>query len=221
MAPPKKIIAPRNLANNQKQICLFYRIKQKWYLEKTLVEEIFNSNVEELKQLMRQLSEQLKIPWQKKGIRVKNKKKKVKSSSEKIFILYFDGSSYLHFQLGACAYVILSDNLTFDIGNQILNKVNSTEAEYMGLIMGLKKAVELGISKINIKGDSRTIINQLKGVNKIKKDSLTYKYYQQVLELLSLFEEYTLTWIPRRKNQRADRLAYKCIKHYFQQLEIN
>ncbi len=91
----------------------------------------------------------------------------------------------------------------------------ATEAEYMGLIIGLEKAQELGISQLKIQGDSQTIIYQVSGKYQLNYDSKFLVMRDRVLNLLSFFDDYSLAWIPRRKNQLADRAAHKCLKENY------
>ncbi len=92
---------------------------------------------------------------------------------------------------------------------KFIPSATANEAEYTGLIIGLEKAFELGISKLQIQGDSQTVIYQVSG-----KYQLTEKFFanNRVIYLLSFFDDYSLTWIPRKKNQLADRAARKCLK---------
>jgi ribonuclease HI len=89
---------------------------------------------------------------------------------------------------------------------------SANEAEYTGLIIGLELAKELGILSLEIKGDSQTIIYQVLGKYRLNSNSKFLDDLEQVLNLLSYFDDYSLIWIPRRKNQLADRAAHKCLK---------
>ncbi len=95
---------------------------------------------------------------------------------------------------------------------KFIPSATANEAEYMGLIIGLEKAQELEMSKLEIKGDSQTVIYQVLGKYQLNYDSLFLDYRERVWNLLSFFDDYSLTWIPRKKNQLADRAARKCLK---------
>lgn len=127
-------------------------------------------------------------------------------------ILTFDGSSLGIPGRSASAAVIEMPDLTRHTVTQFIPSAFSNEAEYMGLIIGLEKAKELGISKLEIKGDSQTIIYQVSGKSRLKPHSKFLDYRERVLNLLSYFDDYSLSWIPRRKNQLADRAVDKCFK---------
>ena len=93
---------------------------------------------------------------------------------------------------------------------KFIPSATANEAEYTGLIIGLEKAFELGISKLQIQGDSQTVIYQVSG-----KYQLTEKFLElsdRVIYLLSFFDDYSLDWIKRKKNQLAHKAARKCLK---------
>lgn len=68
MALPKKIIARTKVGSNQYQICLFRRQgKNKWHINKILIDDAPLS-LDKAKEIMKEFSEQLNIPWQKKPL---------------------------------------------------------------------------------------------------------------------------------------------------------
>ena len=91
-------------------------------------------------------------------------------------------------------------------GNRTCGEGTSNIAEYRALIAGLRGSLKCGVDIIHIIGDSQLIIKQVTGVFKVKKPELkTHRDY--VLELLNHFEEYTIKWVPRQENKRADALV--------------
>jgi len=78
--------------------------------------------------------------------------------------------------------------------------------EYEALILGLKSAIEIGITRIHIYGDSQLIIKQVNEVYKTKDEKLI-PYRDFVIRLLSCFEEYQLESIPRNNNKLVDAMA--------------
>jgi ribonuclease HI len=225
MAPPKKIIARTKVENNRYQICLFRRQgKNKWHINKILIDDVPLS-LDKAKEIMKEFSEQLNIPWQKKPLQDVTRKRlhnseKRKARKEKLRIaralkpplLTFDGSSLGIPGCSASASVIEMPDRTRHTVTQFIPSAYAVEAEYTGLIIGLEKAIELGISKLEIQGDSQTIIYQVLEKYQLNSDSKFVDYRDRVLNLLSFFDDYSLDWIPRRKNQLADRAAHKCLK---------
>ncbi|XP_075658893.1 uncharacterized protein LOC142628735 [Castanea sativa] len=79
-------------------------------------------------------------------------------------------------------------------------------AEYQALIIGLQMAIEIGISQLEIFGDSKLIINQILEQYDVKKEDIV-PYCKYAKKLLSNFETITLEHIPRKENRQADALA--------------
>ncbi|MGB3653937.1 MAG: ribonuclease HI family protein [Rivularia sp. (in: cyanobacteria)] len=227
MAPPKKIIALTPLELNQYQICLFRRQgKKKWHIVEILIENAPKSKVEAIEK-MKLISEQLKIPWQKKPLkdvtrkRLHNAEKRkarkqvqLAARATKPPILTFDGTSLGRPGISASGAIIEMPDLTYHTTTKFLPSAFADDAEYEGLIIGLEKAKELGISKLEIKGDSKMVIYQVLGKYPTKPNSKFLDYREQVLNLLSCLDDYSLCWIPRKQNQLADKAADKCLKEH-------
>ena len=228
MAQVKKFIALTRKKSNQYQICLFKRRKSKSLACLEILVHDPPSSSSGVNNSMSQLSQQLKIPWHSeiidfdttKKIPIKQKRRMRKRAAnearlavraKKPPILTFDGTSFGRPGKSASAGVIELPDFTRHTVTKFMASSMSNDAEYTGLIIGLEKAKELGISSLEIKGDSQMVINQVLGKYHIK-SSKYQSYCEQVLNLLSNFDDYTLTWIPRRKNQLADRAAHKCLR---------
>lgn len=91
-------------------------------------------------------------------------------------------------------------------GNRTCGKGTSNIAEYRALIAGLQGSLKIGVDVIHIIGDSQLIIKQVLGAFKANKPELK-KHRDFVLELLEQFEDFTIKWVPRRENKRADALV--------------
>jgi ribonuclease HI len=95
--------------------------------------------------------------------------------------------------------VIASGNKTCGIGT-------SNIAEYRALIAGLYGSIKEGVDVIHIIGDSQLVVRQVTGSFKAKKAELI-KHRDHVLKLLEQFEDYSIMWVPRKENKRADALV--------------
>lgn len=121
--------------------------------------------------------------------------------------LYFDGGvrqgvmayGYLLVKPNDEKYIIATGNKTCGFGS-------SNIAEYRALIAGLKRALSEKIDVIHIMGDSQLVIKQVTKVFKVNKLELK-KHCDYILELLNKFDYYTIKWIPRKQNKRADKLV--------------
>ena len=79
-------------------------------------------------------------------------------------------------------------------------------AEYQALIIGLQMAIEMGISQLEILGDSKLVIHQILEQYDVKKEDLI-PYCKYAKKLLSNFEAITLEHIPRKENRQVETLA--------------
>jgi ribonuclease HI len=91
-------------------------------------------------------------------------------------------------------------------------------AEYTGLVKALQWLLEnnLGSSKIEVKSDSKLIVNQLTGDYKVKAKRII-SLYKQVLLLKSKFQDIQIKWVPREKNREADTLTNKAYNKALQE----
>jgi len=85
-------------------------------------------------------------------------------------------------------------------------KATNNEAEYMGLIIGLKRAIEMNIKELNVEGDSLLVIKQMLGEYNVKSENL-FKLYNEAKECQKQFKNITFTHIYRNQNKRADQLS--------------
>ncbi|MDD2515776.1 MAG: ribonuclease HI family protein [Candidatus Gracilibacteria bacterium] len=88
-----------------------------------------------------------------------------------------------------------------------LGVMTNNQAEYSGAFFGVKRAIELGATEIELFMDSELVIKQLKGEYKTKNLDLK-KIQQELGEILSFWKgKIDFTHIPRTKNKEADRLS--------------
>lgn len=90
----------------------------------------------------------------------------------------------------------------------------NNEAEYEALRMAVEYAIvhawdDRGIepSDFVFKGDSRLVIEQVKGLWQVKAEHLKERQWLLQRDLGLLSEPYSLQWVPREQNQRADELS--------------
>jgi|SRR5690606_9806625 probable phosphoglycerate mutase len=87
-----------------------------------------------------------------------------------------------------------------------LGVTTNNVAEYRGLIAGLRAAAELGATDVQVRMDSKLVVEQMSGRWKIKHPAmqpLAAEAAQLVREIGSVRFE----WVPRLRNSRADALA--------------
>ncbi len=87
-----------------------------------------------------------------------------------------------------------------------LGVTTNNVAEYTGLVAGLTAAAELGASIVDVRMDSKLVVEQMSGRWKIKHAALQ-PLAEQARELAARFERVSYEWVPRAQNSHADRLA--------------
>ena len=87
-----------------------------------------------------------------------------------------------------------------------IGETTNNSAEYQALIRGLELAKEEGATRVSVISDSELVVNQLKGVYKVKTRSLR-PLYERARALADRFEGFRIQHVGRSENQEADRLA--------------
>jgi ribonuclease HI len=120
--------------------------------------------------------------------------------------LYFDGAIKFNpdrktGKIG-WGFVIKNKEEIIFTGGGFCEEGTTPQAEYLGLISGLKKILELQKEFI-VFGDSQLIVYQVSNKWKCYKDSLK----PFCLEAQKLLGKNKIDWIPRIENQEADKIS--------------
>ena len=83
-------------------------------------------------------------------------------------------------------------------------------AEYSGLIAGLRAALELKATHVDVRMDSKLVIEQMSGRWQIKNPGLR-PLAAEAATLVGRFATVTFDWIPRERNKDADALANRAM----------
>lgn len=119
-------------------------------------------------------------------------------------ILKFDGASRGNPGIASSAAVLFESGIVIkDTYQRLSGKRTNNQAEYLGLIAGLRMALSIGIIELQVEGDSKLVIEQLFG-NWQCRHPVLKKYYQTAKELLKQFQFINGRWIPREQNKEAD-----------------
>jgi ribonuclease HI len=87
-----------------------------------------------------------------------------------------------------------------------LGETTNNVAEYKALLLGLERALELGVRRIEVRADSELLVKQIKGEYRVKSPGLK-PLHQTALKLLARFDTSRLVHVRREQNSEADRLA--------------
>lgn len=94
--------------------------------------------------------------------------------------------------------------------SQALGIATNNVAEYSGLIAGLEAAAELGATQVEVRMDSKLVIEQMAGRWQIKHPGLR-PLAAAAATLVRRFAVVRYQWIPREQNRHADALANRAM----------
>lgn len=122
---------------------------------------------------------------------------------------YFDGASRGNpGEAGAGACMVDDGEVVWECAEYLGRKTNN-EAEYTALLRLLEEAKKRGENEIEIYGDSKLVVCQVKREWKINKPHLL-ELARQAWALMDGMNV-KLLWVPREKNKLADALSNKAI----------
>jgi ribonuclease HI len=119
--------------------------------------------------------------------------------------LYFDGSVM---KTGACVGLLfvspLGEHMRYAV--RLHFPASNNMAEYEALLCGLKIAIELGVKRLDVRGDSQLVIDQVMKNASCHEDKME-AYCKAMRALKDKFYDIELNHVPRRYNEEADELA--------------
>lgn len=118
--------------------------------------------------------------------------------------MYGDGGSRGNPGPSASGFVLMDmeDTILFKSG-VYLGITTNNQAEYQSLKYGLEAAKNLGAREVDVYMDSMLVINQMKGIFKVKNRDL-WPIHEAIKELAKTFKKITYTHVPRELNKLAD-----------------
>ena len=118
--------------------------------------------------------------------------------------LFTDGGSRGNPGPSAAGYVI------FDMKDKVVKKQSSylgittnNQAEYQALKLGLEAAKEIGAKSVLVHMDSLLVVNQMKGIFKVRNRDL-WPIHESSKQLLANFKKVVFNHVPRELNREAD-----------------
>ncbi len=111
---------------------------------------------------------------------------------------------------GAGAVLVMPSGQVVDRLGKFLGVQTNNYAEYMGLLIGLRRARDLGVREIEVFADSELMIRQLGGRYQVKSATLR-PLYEEAVKLLNDFSRVKLVHVPREMNKAADEMSNRAI----------
>lgn len=87
----------------------------------------------------------------------------------------------------------------------------NNQAEYHGLILGLRHALGMEADTVTVHGDSQLVLRQLGGEYAVKAPGLK-ALHAEARMLLSKFSKAKLEWVPREENAEADAASRRALE---------
>lgn len=113
--------------------------------------------------------------------------------------------------LGACSYIIKNESgEEIKRGSLKFESCTSNEAEFMGLLIGLKEAVKLRADRLVAYTDSKLLARQVQGCWKCKAANLQ-KLLAEIRGQIKKFVHFEVRFVRREFNQEADAICEQVI----------
>ncbi len=126
-------------------------------------------------------------------------------------ILYADGAARGNPGPAGAGAVLLGDDghVLAELAKQLGHATNNV-AEYTALILGLEEAKRRGVDDIEVRMDSKLVVEQMNGRWKIKHPNMR-RLARRAGELWATFPRRSIVHVPREDNPIADALSNRAI----------
>lgn len=111
---------------------------------------------------------------------------------------------------GAGAVLFDAEGNVLERLGRSLGRQTNNVAEYQGLLLGVRRAAELGAEELEVVADSELMIRQLSGRYQVRNPALR-RLHEEAVALLKGFRKVKLIHVPRAKNVEADEMSNRAI----------
>jgi ribonuclease HI len=110
----------------------------------------------------------------------------------------------------AAAVVSTPAGEVLDEAAELIGVATNNVAEYRGLLLGLRRARELGASEVEVVNDSELVAKQVNGVYKVKHPDMK-PLHAAARQALDAFDRWSIRSVPRAQNAAADALVNQAL----------
>jgi ribonuclease HI len=111
----------------------------------------------------------------------------------------------------AYGYVLESeDGHVLDARGETIGVATNNVAEYRALVAGLEKALDVGVTDLEVVSDSELLVKQMRGEYKVKNEALR-ELWLEAGELADRLDRVRYTAVRRTHNELADRLVNEAL----------
>jgi ribonuclease HI len=119
--------------------------------------------------------------------------------------LYFDGSICAK-RRGAGCVIVSPSGVDIDLSVRLEFACTNNQIEYESLLHGLEYLRDLGVRDEDVFGDSNLIVQQIRGERQCL-DGVLNSYRDRCLDIVKLFDTFSIKHIPQEENSKANQLA--------------
>jgi probable phosphoglycerate mutase len=125
--------------------------------------------------------------------------------------LFTDGGARGNPGPAAFAYVLEAEDRTvLDARGEAIGVATNNVAEYRALVEGLARAVELGVTELEVVSDSELVVKQMTGEYRVKNSALQ-ELSLEAARLARRLGRVSFTAVRREDNELADRLVNEAL----------
>ena len=114
---------------------------------------------------------------------------------------------------GPAAFAYVLEDETGEVlasHGETIGVATNNVAEYRGLVAGLAKAVELGVSEVDVVSDSELLVKQMRGEYRVRSESLQ-ALSTEATRLARALERVAYVHVRRAENKLADQLVNQAL----------
>lgn len=126
-------------------------------------------------------------------------------------VVHVDGGSRGNPGPAAAAAVLCTpDGEVLEEASELLGEATNNVAEYRALLLGLRRARELGASEVEVINDSELVARQVDGSYRVKHAGIR-PLHAEALRSLGAFASWSIRSVPRAQNAHADALVNQAL----------
>lgn len=126
-------------------------------------------------------------------------------------VIHVDGGARGNPGPAAAAAVVSSpEGDVLDEAMEVLGEQTNNVAEYRGLLLGLRRAREIGATEVEVVNDSELVAKQVNGEYKVKHAAMR-PLHEEALAELETFDSWAVRSVRREHNTRADALVNQAL----------
>ncbi len=136
------------------------------------------------------------------------------SEKQRSLKIFTDGGSRGNPGPSASGFVILNDNEEIiEEGGEYLGVTTNNQAEYQAVKLAMQSSLKYDPSEVHFFIDSLLVVNQMKGVYKIKNRDL-WPIHSDIKKMSENFDKVTFTHVRRELNKLADAKVNEVLDSY-------